>query len=199
MRWEGDILVPGRVETVIAAFSDIERMAQYLPGAAIEGRGEDGSYCGSITVSFGPKRLVFRGKMIAQIDEAAKSGVLQGQGSSDQRAARFKVRVTYMLHNAKPADTANPMTRVNIVSAAELQGVLEDFARTGGPAVAKVILDEFAARFAAGLAASSGNPAASMPVSARTNALSAPALAVRVLKEMARQAWTGLSALLVRR
>jgi len=185
MRWEGDITVPGRPEEVIAAFADIERMAQYLPGASIEGRGDDGSYIGAITVTFGPKRLVFRGKMTSEMDTAARTGALQGQGSSDQRAARFKVRVTYALHDASNG-AAQPSTRVNIVSVAELQGVLEDFARTGGPAVAKVILDEFASRFAAGMAASQGaasETAAPVP----TQALSGPALMLRVAGAMIAQ------------
>lgn len=181
MRWEGDIVVSGRPDEVIAAFGDIERMAQYLPGAAIEGRGDDGSYLGAITVSFGPKRLVFRGKMTSQIDTAARSGVLQGQGASDQRAARFKVRVTYALHDAN-GGAALPSTRVNIVSVAELQGVLEDFARTGGPVVAKVILDEFAARFAAGMAASRSSRKAATPPPVPV--LSGPGLMLRVARVM---------------
>lgn len=193
MRWEGDIIVPGRPDEVAAAFADIERMAQYLPGAAIEGRGEDGSYLGAITVTFGPKRLVFRGKMTAQIDEATNSGVLQGQGSSDQRAARFKVRVTYALHDAGAA-SAPASTRANIVSIAELQGVLEDFARTGGPAVAKVILDEFATRFAAGMAASQP-PSAGAPAQTPPASLSGPRLMLRVAQEMAAQACARLRAL----
>jgi carbon monoxide dehydrogenase subunit G len=197
MRWEGDIVVPGRPDEVIAAFADIERMAQYLPGAAIEGRGEDGSYLGAITVTFGPKRLVFRGKMVSEIDAAAKSGMLQGQGSSDQRAARFKVRVTYTLHDAA-AGAASPSTRVNIVSVAELQGVLEDFARTGGPVVAKVILDEFAARFAAGMAASR-SPSAETQAPAPAEALSGPALILRVAWTMIAQSLARLRALVTRR
>jgi carbon monoxide dehydrogenase subunit G len=197
MRWEGDIVVPGGPDEVIAAFADIERMAQYLPGASIEGRGEDGSYLGAITVTFGPKRLVFRGKMTAETEIAAKSGVLQGQGSSDQRAARFKVRVTYALHDAE-ADAALRATRVTIVSVAELQGVLEDFARTGGPAVAKVILDEFAARFAAGMAASQrASSEAAAPVA--TQALSGPALMLRVAGAMLAQSWQNLRELIRRR
>ncbi len=185
MRWEGDIVVPGRPNDVIAAFTDVERMAQYMPGASIEGRGEDGSYLGAITVTFGPKRLVFRGKMTSETDTATMSGALQGQGSSDQRAARFKVRVTYALQDAGSA-AAVPSTRVTIVSIAELQGVLEDFARTGGPAVAKVILDEFAARFTAGMAASQ-SPSAETP--AQSKALSGPALMLRVAQAMIAQAF----------
>jgi carbon monoxide dehydrogenase subunit G len=194
MRWEGDIVVPGRPEDVIAAFADVERMAQYLPGASIEGRGEDGSYLGAITVTFGPKRLVFRGKMTSETDFAAKSGALQGQGSSDQRAARFKVRVTYALHDLS-VGTSPPSTRVNIVSVAELQGVLEDFARTGGPAVAKVILDEFAGRFTAGMAASL-SPTAETTAPAPAEALSGPALMLRASQVMIAQAFARLRVLL---
>jgi carbon monoxide dehydrogenase subunit G len=194
MRWEGDIIVPGRPDEVIAAFADVERMAQYLPGASIEGRGDDGSYLGAITVTFGPKRLVFRGKMSSETDFAGRCGSLQGQGSSDQRAARFKVRVSYALHDLSTG-TSPPSTRVNIISVAELQGVLEDFARTGGPAVAKVILDEFAARFSAGMAANQ-TPTPETAAPAHAQALSGPALMLRITRAMIAQAFGRLRAML---
>lgn len=152
MRWEGEMIVPGQQDDVFARFQNIERMAQYMPGATIDGRDDEGSYLGSITVTFGPKKLVFRGKMTSESDAALRKGVLRGQGSSDQRAARFKVEITYGLHDVTE-DPAAPRTCVKLLSVAELQGVLADFARTGGPVVAKVILDEFAARFAADMAA----------------------------------------------
>ena len=63
------------------------------------------------------------------------------------RAARIGVKVSFALHDVP--DSPRPETSVKIVSDAELGGVLEDFARTGGIAVANVIMADFARRAAA--------------------------------------------------
>ena len=62
------------------------------------------------------------------------------------RAARIGVKVAFTLRNDPAAP--RPATLVNIVSDAELGGVLADFARTGGMAVANVIMADFARRAA---------------------------------------------------
>jgi hypothetical protein len=60
------------------------------------------------------------------------------------RSARIGVKVSFALSDA--ADSSRPETVVKIVSDAELGGVLEDFAKTGGIAVANVIMADFARR-----------------------------------------------------
>ena len=60
------------------------------------------------------------------------------------RAARIGVKVDFTLRNDPAA--SRPTTVVDIVSDAELGGVLADFARTGGIAVANVIMADFARR-----------------------------------------------------
>ena len=62
------------------------------------------------------------------------------------RAARIGVKVNFTLRSDPAA--AVPTTIVDIVSDAELGGVLADFARTGGVAVANVIMADFARRAA---------------------------------------------------
>jgi uncharacterized protein len=56
------------------------------------------------------------------------------------------VKVVFTLRNDLVA--SEPTTVVDIVSDAELGGVLADFARTGGVAVAKIIMADFARRAA---------------------------------------------------
>jgi carbon monoxide dehydrogenase subunit G len=189
VEWEGEFKVPGRPEDVIIRFADVERMARCVPGASLEGRGEDGSYLGSITVAFGPKRIVFRGKATTENDPAALQGSLTGQGAADMRAARFKVRVTYKLR-ADPDATAGPRTIVALRSDADLQGVIADFARTGGNAVAKVFMEDFSRRIADDFTAEMALPGQSSIQSAQAAPLSAYRLLCSIVSDTLLQIWT---------
>ncbi len=99
-----------------------------------------------MVVSFGPKKINFKGRVTCEFDFAAKTGALHGRGTADMRAARIGVKVAFTLRDDPAA--ATPTTIVSIVSDAELGGVLADFARTGGVAVANVIMQDFARRAA---------------------------------------------------
>jgi carbon monoxide dehydrogenase subunit G len=147
MKWQGSFTVPGRPEEVIHDFTDAERMARFLPGAAIEERAEDGSYVGTLTVTFGPKKLVFRGKAFCEADTEGLKGSIAGQGASDMRAARFKVLVNYTLGPAGSPE--EPKTEVHLTAESALQGVLAEFAQTGGAIVAGALIEAFAQRLAA--------------------------------------------------
>lgn len=143
MHFEGAFTVPGTPEEVIRRFADVPRMARCMPGAVLEPQAEDGTWPGAMVVAFGPKKISFKGRVTCAFDPAALTGELHGRGTADMRAARIGVKVKFALH--PDAETAGS-TRVNIVSDAELGGVLADFARTGGVAVANVIMQDFARR-----------------------------------------------------
>jgi carbon monoxide dehydrogenase subunit G len=147
MHFEGSFRVPGKAEDVIRRFADVPRMARCMPGAVLEPQAEDGSWPGAMVVTFGPKKVNFKGRVTTAFDFDALTGSLHGRGSADMRAARIGVRVGFSLRNDPAA--AIPATIVDIVSDAELGGVLSDFARTGGVAVANVIMADFARRAAA--------------------------------------------------
>jgi uncharacterized protein len=146
MHFEGSFCVPGKAEDVIRRFADVPRMARCMPGAVLEAQAEDGSWPGAMVVAFGPKKLNFKGRVTTAFDFDALTGSLQGRGAADLRAARIGVRVGFTLRNDPAAVVA--MTVVDIVSDAELGGVLADFARTGGAAVANIIMADFARRAA---------------------------------------------------
>jgi hypothetical protein len=55
--------------------------------------------------------------------------------------------------SAEPGPDGAPQSRVSITCEADLQGVIADFARTGGVAVARVLMQDFARRLAAELSA----------------------------------------------
>lgn len=143
MHFEGEFRVPGKPADVIRRFADVPRMSRCMPGAVLEPQAEDGSWPGAMVVTFGPKKINFKGRATAEFDLENHTGSLTGRGSADLRAARIGVKVAFSLH-----DHAAGGTSVKIVSNAELGGVLADFARAGGTAVANVIMADFARRCA---------------------------------------------------
>ena len=142
MHFEGEFRVPGKPADVIRRFSDVPRMASCMPGAMLEPQAEDGSWPGAMVVTFGPKKINFKGRASAEFDLENWTGSLEGRGAADLRAARIGVKVGFSLHE-DPAGTL-----VKIVSDAQLGGVLADFAKAGGVAVANVIMADFARRCA---------------------------------------------------
>lgn len=146
MHFEGEFSVPGKAGDVIRRFADVPRMSRCMPGAVLEPQAEDGSWPGAMVVAFGPKKVNFKGRVTTAFDFDALTGSLHGRGSADMRAARIGVKVNFALRDDSAATA--PTTLVKIVSDAELGGVLADFARTGGVAVANVIMADFARRAA---------------------------------------------------
>jgi uncharacterized protein len=161
MHFEGEFSVPGKPADVIKRFADVPRMAGCMPGAVLEPQAEDGSWPGAMVVAFGPKKISFKGRVVATFDQDALTGSLQGRGAADMRAARIGVKVNFTLHDNLAVSL--PSTIVKIVSDAELGGVLADFARTGGVAVANVIMADFAQRASAEFAKDEVPPDAPLP------------------------------------
>lgn len=146
MYFKGEFRVPGRPEEVLRRFADVERMVRCMPGASIEGRDEDGNYLGTMLVAFGPKKIKFRGKVACEVDLPTRTGHLHGRTAADLRAARIEVRMGYTVREDPAA--ASPTSIVALTSDAELGGVLADFGRTGGIAVANALMQTFAQRVA---------------------------------------------------
>ena len=191
MHFEGEFRVPGTPDDVMRHFTDVERMARCMPGAVIEGRGEDGSYLGAMVVSFGPKKINFRGRVMHEMDLAGHSGTLTGRGAADMRAARIGVKVSYTVR----ADGAESV--VALVSDADLTGVLADFARTGGIPVANALMAGFAKRMAEEFADETPAPAphAAPPQASEVTPLAAHTLLWAVIKDKLLQLarWLGLA------
>jgi len=145
IHFDGEFRVPGEPADVLTRFADVPRMAQCMPGASIDGRDESGLYLGSMLVAFGPKQIRFKGKVAATTDAQALRGSLHVRGAADMKvSARAEVRVSYAL--AADAAAAAPTTIVSLTSDAEMGGVLATFAQTGGAAVTRALMDEFALR-----------------------------------------------------
>ena len=91
MHFEGQFSVPGKPADVIRRFADIPRMAGCMPGAMLEQQAEDGSWPGAMVVSFGPKKINFKGRATCAFDFETLTGSVQGRGAADLRAARIGV------------------------------------------------------------------------------------------------------------
>ena len=143
MRFENSFEVAGSPEQVIVLFEDLPLMASFLPGASVGERNPDGSYPATLTVSFGPKKIAFRGQLTNEVDAPKLAGSVVGHASADLRGAKMSVTMDYRLAPA-PAGT-----QVTLVSEAEMTGMLAEFARTGGVVVTQALLAEFAQRFSA--------------------------------------------------
>ena len=179
MRFETNFQVPGTPAGVLERFADVPAMASLLPGASVGEQAADGSYPSALVVAFGPKRITFNGVITNEVDRANSSGLLKGRAAANMRAAKMAVSMTYTLRAIE--GTATPTTRVELVSEAELTGILADFAETGGRVVTEAMLKEFAQNFAAQSQAGSGESGQSAAPAA---AISGTRLAEQALKSM---------------
>jgi uncharacterized protein len=193
MHFEGEFSVPGRPDDVIRRFADVERMARCMPGAAIEGRDEEGNYLGGMLVAFGPKKIKFRGRVSVENDFDAHSGSLRGRGAADMRAARIGVHITYALREDPATSGA---TLVKLTSDAELGGVLADFARTGGIPFANALMQDFSRRVAEEFATGKSAPQQETAALPEPVPLAAHGLLWQVIKAKLAQfmRWLGIKA-----
>ena len=146
MRFENEFEVAGSPSIVIEKLDDVPLVASFLPGASVGPVNPDGSYPATLVVSFGPKRLAFKGTITNRVDRESHSGVLSGTASADVRGAKMAVKMNYSLAQCEGSQQ-QPRTQVKFVSEAQLTGVLAEFAKTGGVVVTNAILAEFARGF----------------------------------------------------
>ncbi len=142
--FKGEFPVPASPASVMGAFADVPRMAALMPGAFIEGQDDDGAWRGGMLVAFGPKKIRFNGKMTAAFDHAARSGSMVGRGTADMRSARVETRLQFEVK--EDLGSAQPRSVVSLSSETVMTGVLAEFARAGGAAVARALMEQFAER-----------------------------------------------------
>ena len=82
MKMQQSFDVKAPIDTVWEALTDPARVAPCLPGAAITGQDEDGSYEGEFTVKLGPTTANYRGTLkITEADETLHRAVLTARGT----------------------------------------------------------------------------------------------------------------------
>lgn len=168
MRFDHQFEVAGTPAQVKAMFADLPRVASFLPGATVDAPDAQGAYPATLLVSFGPKRITFRGSLQHQPDPAQPAGTVIGHAGTDLRGAKLSVTLSYTLSEVPSG------TRVDLVSEAEMTGMLAEFARTGGVALTQALLDEFAERFSAWVKTQQ-TPAAAAPSAAPADAVATAA------------------------
>ena len=191
MRFENEFEVAGRPSDVIEKLDDVPLVASFLPGASVGPVNADGSYPATLVVSFGPKRLAFKGTITNRVDTANLAGVMSGTASADVRGAKMAVKMNYSL--APCEGTRQPRTRVKFVSEAQLTGVLAEFAKTGGVVVTNAILAEFARNFGAQFATMGEAPA---PITTAPATLSATSVFAEIFRSILRRLRTRVARIL---
>jgi uncharacterized protein len=82
MKLEQSFEVSAPLERVWATLIDVEHVAPCLPGAAVTGRNDDGSYNGSFSVKIGPTSASYSGKLqMQEIDEAEHRATMKAHGT----------------------------------------------------------------------------------------------------------------------
>ncbi|MBV8219497.1 MAG: SRPBCC family protein [Solirubrobacterales bacterium] len=159
MKLEQSFEVAAPLEQVWRTLIDVEHVAPCLPGAAVTGRNEDGSYNGTFTVKIGPTTASYTGKLeMENIDEAAHTATMQAQGTDKRGQGGAKATI---FSRVVPADGSG--TRVDVVTDYHITGRLARFGRGGMiEDISERLLREFAKRLQSSLAAQPAAPAATV-------------------------------------
>ena len=127
MRLEQTFEVPAPIDRVWAALIDLEQVAPCLPGAAITGRDDDGTYRGEFTVKLGPTTANYRGTIrIESADEASRTATLAAKGSDKRGQGGATATIVNTL-----VETEGGGTRVDAVTDFTITGRLASFGRGG--------------------------------------------------------------------
>src|SRR3954451_15629843 len=89
--------VPSSPERVWTVLSDPPAVVSCVPGAAIVGQNDDGSFDVALTVKFGPLRIVFQSRVTMELDDATHEGRIVGQGRDKQGATKIRGTATFRL------------------------------------------------------------------------------------------------------
>jgi carbon-monoxide dehydrogenase small subunit len=121
---ERAITLPHSATKVWALFSDIERVADCVPGANLaEVNGEN--FTGAVAIAFGPIKAQFGGTGTFEANDAEQSGFLAGQGSDKRGGSNVKGE----LHFALTPQAGQDATDVAVRFRFQIQGMLAQFNR----------------------------------------------------------------------
>jgi len=161
MKLEQSFEVDAPLERVWQTLIDVEHVAPCLPGAAVTGRNDDGSYNGTFTVKIGPTTASYTGRLeMENVDEGSHTATMQAQGTDKRGQGGAKATI---LSRLAPADGRG--TRVEVVTDYHITGRLARFGRGGMiEDISERLLREFAKRLQTSLAAAP-EPEVAEPVS----------------------------------
>jgi carbon monoxide dehydrogenase subunit G len=147
MKLEQSFEVDAPVDRVWQALIDVEHVAPCLPGAAVTGRNDDGTYNGTFTIKIGPTTASYTGKLEMQdVDDQAHTATLRAQGTDKRGQGGANATII-----SKVAD-ADGKTRVDVDTDYHITGRLARFGRGGMiEDISERLLKEFAARLQSSL------------------------------------------------
>ena len=126
MKLEQSFEVKAPVDVVWAALIDLERVAPCLPGAAITGHDEDGTYHGEFKVKLGPTTASYRGTVrIEEADEATHRATMKAKGTDKRGQGGASATIVNTLVEVDGG------TRVDAVTDYTITGRLASFGRGG--------------------------------------------------------------------
>lgn len=121
---ERSIVLPHSRDSVWELFSDVEQVAQCVPGASLSDL-EDNKFNGEVAVAFGPIKARFGGTGEFTIDQTEQSGFLLGQGADKGSQSNVKGELRYALSSGEHDNS----TDVSIKFRFQIQGMLAQFNR----------------------------------------------------------------------
>jgi carbon monoxide dehydrogenase subunit G len=131
-----------------------------MPGAALTGVGDDGTYEGTVAVKLGPLRMSYKGKVsVDEVDDASHSARLTASGKDTKGAGTARATVETRL---EPAGETH--TRLHVTSDVQLTGKVASFGRGGAiNDVATRLFGQFADCLRATLESEASTPAGEAP------------------------------------
>jgi uncharacterized protein len=155
MKMEQTFEVQAPLEQVWSALLDLERVAPCLPGAAITGHDEEGTYRGTFSVKLGPMTAAYNGTIrIEDVDEAAHRATLAAKGTDKRGQGGATATIVNTLSEHEGG------TRVEAVTDFNITGRLAQFGRGG---IMEDVSNRLLREFATCLSTRLGEPAAPEP------------------------------------
>jgi carbon monoxide dehydrogenase subunit G len=154
MRLDQSFEVTAPIDQVWAALIDVERVAPCLPGAAVTGRNEDGSYSGTFTVKIGPTSASYIGTLkLLEVDERAHKAGMHAHGTDKRGQGGADATIISNLTEID-TDPAHPRTHIDVTTDYRITGKLARFGRGGMiEDISQKLLRQFAASLQATLTA----------------------------------------------
>ena len=148
--------IPASPDVTWGMLQDIEAVASCMPGAKITERLDDTHYKGTVTVKVGPAALAFRGEIeVRDIDAASRTLRLVAKGTDTSGSSAASLDLS-----ARVEDASGGLSNLLGKSEASVSGKAAAFGGRMMDTVADQILKQFAANFAARVAAQRPGPIA---------------------------------------
>jgi carbon monoxide dehydrogenase subunit G len=159
MKLQQSFEVAAPLEQVWNALIDVERVAPCLPGAAVTGRNQDGSYNGTFVVKIGPTTASYGGSIeMTSIDAESHTATMHANGTDKRGQGGARATIVSKLSEV------DGRTLVEVDTDYSITGRLARFGRGGMiEDIAQKLLREFATRLQASLESESPAEAGAAP------------------------------------